>query len=347
MHDCRPRLEMAFWQRMKRISCKAGGTRARMAARLGALVLAPLLLTQCATNYALVANRPEEAVRNETFGYRKWMRQDAEPETVVIALHGFDGASIDYENLGKRLLKEQPKMAVYAYEIRGQGKDPLKARRGDIDDPTLWFSDLGKFTAMVRAKHPHARIVWFGESMGGLIVSHAYEQAVTAGQKPPCDGIVLSSPVVKFREDFPQWKKDLVRGAAEVAPTARLSLETIAGGQEVQMTHDTLHSEQAETNSWHIDKHTLRLLVTLSDLIDGMPDCARTFAVPTLVLHGGKDFFSSTEDVKAFWGTIPKEANRTLKDYPDSYHLLMYDEKKDQVIGDVEKWLVKLPDMEK
>jgi alpha-beta hydrolase superfamily lysophospholipase len=329
---------------MKRISCRTGGSRARTAARLGALLLAPLLLTQCATNYSLVAERPEEAVRNETFGYRKWMRPDAKPETVVIGVHGFCGASIDYENLGKRLLKEQPKIAVYAYEVRGQGKDPLKERRGDIDDPNLWFSDLAKFSAMVRAKHPKARMVWFGESMGALIVSHAYENAIAAGQPPPCDAIVLSSPIVKFRDDFPKWKKDLVHGAAEVAPTARVSLEAIAGGQQVQMTHDTLHSEQAETNSWHIDKHTLRLLVALSDLIDGMPACAQTFKVPTLVLHGGKDFFSSAADVDSFYGNIPKEANRTHKYYPDSYHLLMYDDQKDKVIGDVERWLVKLPD---
>ncbi|MCW1887078.1 lysophospholipase [Luteolibacter flavescens] len=329
---------------MKRISSRAGGSRARTAARLGALLLAPLLLTQCATNYALVADRPEEAVRNETFGYRKWMSAKAEPETVVIGVHGFCGASIDYENLGKRLLKDRPDMAVYAYEVRGQGKDPLKERRGDIDDPELWFSDLAKFSAMVRTKHPDARIVWFGESMGALIVSHAYEQAVAAGEKPPCDAIVLSSPVVKFREDFPKWKKDLVHGIAGVIPTARVSLETMAGGQQVQMTHDTVHSQQAETNSWHIDRHTLRLLVALSDLIDGMPDCARTFSVPTLVLHGGKDFFSSESDVKAFYGNVPKEANRTYKHYPESYHLLMYDDQKDKVIGDVEKWLARLPE---
>jgi alpha-beta hydrolase superfamily lysophospholipase len=331
---------------MKRISRKTGSTRTRTAARLGALLLAPFLLTQCATNYSLVTDRPEEAVRNETFGYRKWMRPETKPETVVIGVHGFDGASIDYENLGKRLLKEQPKIAVYAYEVRGQGKDPLKARRGDIDDPNLWFSDLARFSSMVRAKHPKARMVWFGESMGALIVSHAYENAVAAGQPPPCDAIILSSPVVKFRDDFPKWKKDLVRGAAEVAPTARLSLETIAGGQEVQMTHDTLHSEQAETNSWHIDKHTLRMLVALSDLIDGMPECATRFAVPTLVLHGGKDFFSKPNDVEAFYGNIPKEANRTRRYYPDSYHLLMYDDLKEKVITDIEKWLVKLPDAE-
>ena len=302
-----------------------------------------LLLSQCATDYTLVSNQPEENLRRETFGYRKWVKDKVEPNTVVIGIHGFCGAAIDYENLGRRMLRDQPKTAVYAYEVRGQGKDPLKERRGDIDDPQKWYRDLNQFTGMVREKHPKAKIIWFGESMGALIASHTYRLDVAAGNPPPCDAMVISSPVVKFRDDFPKWKKDLVRQVSHVTPMARLSLEALAGGQEVQMTHDTLHSEQSETNSWHIDKHTLRLLVTLGDLIDGMPECAKTFTVPTLVLHGGKDFFSKTEDVQAFFGNIPDKKDRTMKLYPDSYHLLMYDTKKEQVISDVERWINNLP----
>lgn len=320
---------------------------AKLAARWSAVALSAMLLSQCATDYTLVADTPEESVRQETFGYRKWLRPGKQPETVVIGVHGFCGAAIDYENLGKRLLKEQPEIGVYAYEVRGQGKDPLKERRGDIDDPQLWFRDLNRFTEMVRTRHPKARIVWFGESMGALIVSTAYQQTAAAGEKPPCDALVLSSPVVKIRDDFPAWKKELVRQVSHVAPTARVPLEALAGGQEVQMTHDTVHSEQAETNSWHIDKHTLRLLVTLGDMIDRMPDCARSFEVPTLVLHGGKDFFSSAGDVKDFYGCIPKEAGRDRRYYPDSYHLLMYDDLKEKVIGDIENWLEELPERKK
>ena len=335
---------MALFPAMKRIPREVPANPARLLARAGGLVAAALLLSQCATNYTLVSDRPDEAVRRETFGYRKWLRPGTEPQTVVIGVHGFCGAAIDYENLGKRLVKEQPETALYAYEVRGQGRDPLKERRGDIDDPQLWFRDLNRFTETVRERHPGARIVWFGESMGGLIVSHTYRQAVAAGEEPPCDALVLSSPVVKIRDDFPAWKKELVRQISHLAPTARVPLEALAGGQEVQMTHDTVHSEQAETNSWHIEKHTLRLLVSLGDLIEDMPDCARSFEVPTLVLHGGKDFFTSATDVEAFYGCIPKEAGRERKFYPDSYHLLMYDAQKDRVIGDVEEWLDELPD---
>ncbi len=328
---------------MKNILSATASSLPRLAARAGGAVAAALLLSQCATDYTLVTDRPEETLRRETFGYRKWLREGTKPDTVVIGIHGFCGAAIDYENLGRRMLKEQPKTAVYAYEVRGQGKDPLKERRGDIDDPQKWYRDLNQFTRMVRGKHPNARIVWFGESMGALIAAHTYRQDVAAGNPPPCDALVISSPVVKFRDDFPQWKKNLVRQIAFMAPTARLSLEALAGGQEVQMTHDTLHSEQSETNAWHIDKHTLRLLVALGELIDGMPDCAKTFTVPTLVLHGGKDFFSKTDDVKAFFGNIPDKKDRSFRLYPDSYHLLMYDTKKDKVIGDVERWIAALP----
>lgn len=343
MGDCRTSVELPLFLRMKRTFTYRGGKPARIAVRIGAAVLASVCLTQCAPTYTLVSDQPDESVRQETFGYRKWVHKSTEPKTVVIGVHGFCGASIDYENLGLHLLKERPDVGLYAYEVRGQGKDPLKERRGDIDDPEKWFSDLEKFSEMVRAKHPNAKVVWFGESMGALIVSHAYQKQIAENGKSPCDAIVLSSPVVKFREDFPQWKKDLVRGVARVAPKARVSLEAIAGGEQVQMTHDSVHSEQAETNAWHIDKHTLRLLVTLSDLIDGMPDCARSFEVPTLVLYGGKDFFSSAKDVEGFFGNIPKEAGRQRRFYPDSYHLLMYDDLKDTVIGDVEEWLGALP----
>jgi alpha-beta hydrolase superfamily lysophospholipase len=258
---------------------------------------------------------------------------------VLVALHGFSGASIDYENLAKHLLKEQPKSAVYAYEVRGQGRDPKKDRRGDIDDPDNWSVDLLKFTSIVREQHPDARIVWFGESMGGLILSHTYRQQIDAGLKPPCDAIGISSPVVGIRDDFPAWKKELVRGVSKVAPKARITLETLSGGEEVPMTEDSVHSEQSETNSWHVEKHTLRLLVTLGDMIEEMPDCAATFQVPTVVLHGGKDFFTQPEDVEAFADRIPESTPHRRLFYPEGHHLLMYDTVKDEVIADIASWL--------
>lgn len=310
--------------------------------RCAALPFLALLIANCAPSYTLVTQNPDEAIRSETFQYRKWDRKGVQPDTVLIGLHGFSGASIDYENLATYLVKHQPKTAVYAYEIRGQGRDPLKERRGDIDDPANWSTDLLAFTDLVKKENPDARIVWFGESMGSLILSQTYNDAVADGGVAPCDAIGVTSPVVKIRDDFPTWKKELVRGISKIAPGARVSLEALSGGEPVQMTEDTVHSEQSETNSWHVDTHTLRLLVSLGDMIEEMPECASHYQVPTLVLHGGNDFFTSPDDVKSFTGRIPESTDVTRKFYPDGHHLLMYDKVKDEVIADVAKWLNQL-----
>lgn len=310
--------------------------------QFAAAPLIALLAANCAPSYTLVKHSPAEKVRNETFQYRKWVRSTAEPDTVLIGLHGFSGASIDYENLANHLLKNQPDTAVYAYEVRGQGRDPLKERRGDIDDPANWSRDLLAFTDLVREEHPGARVVWFGESMGSLILSHTYRDVVANGGEAPCDAIGVTSPVVKIRDDFPKWKKELVRGVSKLAPGARVSLEALSGGEPVQMTEDTIHSEQSETNSWHVDRHTLRLLVTLGDMIEEMPECASQYQVPTLVLYGGQDFFTTPDDVKAFSSHIPESTDLTRKFYPEGHHLLMYDSVKEKVIADIADWLDEL-----
>lgn len=304
-----------------------------------ALVLLAALLSSCAPGYRLVTAGPEQTVRDETFSYRKWQRSGVEPDVVVVALHGFSGASIDYENLAQHLAKHQPRTAVYAYEVRGQGRDPKPERRGDIDDPANWSNDLLAFTKLVQKKHPRAKVVWFGESMGSLILAKTYRDIVGSGQKPPCDALALSSPVVKLRDDFPTWKKELVRSLSKVAPGARISLDALSGGTDVQMTEDSYHSEQSETNSWNLETNTLRLLVALGDMIEEMPENAESFRQPTLVLHGGKDFFTTGDDVKSFVAHVPEDTPLTRRYYPEAHHLLMYDTGKDEVIADIARWL--------
>ncbi len=306
--------------------------------RLLLWVLVPLVaLTACGPQTTMVLNPSAAGAKGETFGYRKWISDRVEQDVVIIGIHGFCGASIDYANLGNHLLERQPKTGLYAYEVRGQGSDPLLKRRGDIGNPEEWYNDLFAFTQLVRERHPGAKVVWFGESMGGLIAAHAYHEAPAS--EAPCDGLVLSSPIVRFRDDIPAWTPGLVQIAATTLPLARVSLETLSGGQEVQMTQTSHHSEQVKKNPYHVDKHTLRLIGTLSNLIVGMNDCAAGIRTPVLVLHGGQDYFNNDSDVRGFVARIPETTSKTYKDYPKAYHLLMYDEKRDVIFRDVERWV--------
>ena len=297
-------------------------------------------MVACAPSYLTVSYQKAAAIKGETFGYRKWISATTKPDVVLIGIHGFCGASIDYTNLGKHLLEHQPKTGLYAYEVRGQGSDPIRERRGDIGDPKDWYQDLFAFTQLVQEQHPNARIVWFGESMGALIAAHAWGAAPPGA--PPCDALVLSSPIVRFRDDIPAWTPGLVQVAATTLPLARVSLDTLSGGQDVQMTQQSHHHAQQQKNSYNIEQHTLRLIGSLARLIGGMNECATTFRSPVLVLHGGKDFFNNDSDVRGFVARIPAGTLQAYRNYPDAYHLLMYDAKNELIFTDIEHWLDRL-----
>lgn len=299
--------------------------------------LLAMLLAGCAPQYTMVSYQSPSVAKADAFGYRRWISKTARPDMVVIGIHGFCGASIDYDNLGNYLLKYQPTTALYAYEVRGQGSDPILNRRGDIGDPRDWYRDLIAFTQLVEERHPDAKIIWYGESMGALIASHALREA--PANDPPCDGLILSSPIVRFRDDIPAWTPGLVQVAATTLPLARVSLETLSGGQEVQMTQTSTHGKQVKENSYNVKQHTLRLIGALSRHIDSMNDCASALRVPVLVLHGGKDYFNNDSDLRGFVARIPASVPKTYHNYPAAYHLLMYDEKKEVIFRDVTRWL--------
>ena len=278
--------------------------------------------------------------QNASFGYRKWISESIEPEVVVIGIHGFCGAAIDYANLGNYLLQHRSRAGLYAYEVRGQGSDPIHERRGDIGDPQDWYRDLFAFTQLVKERHAGAKIVWFGESMGAMIASQALRES--PANEPVCDGLILSSPIVRFRDDIPAWTPGLVQIAATTLPLARVSLDTLSGGQDVQMTQTSHHTDQSKKTSYDVEAYTLRLIGALAGHIDNMNDCATRFRSPVLVLHGGKDYFNNDSDVRGFVARIPSGVSKTYHNYPQSYHLLMYDAKKEVVFRDVDLWLNKL-----
>ena len=273
----------------------------------------------------------------EIFGFRKWLDPEAEPDVVLIGIHGFCGASMDYNNLGKYLLKHQPETALYAYELRGQGSDPIRERRGDIGRAEEWYRDLSAFTHLVRERHPRAKVVWYGESMGALIATHAYCES-KAGKRP-IDGLVLSSAIVRFRDDIPDWVPGLVRVAAQALPEQRITLETLMQGDDVQMTQESSHTAQATKNPWHVDQYTLRLIGNLTRLIAGMNDCAKELDLPLLILHGERDELNQDPDIRGFIARLPEGSEVTYQHYKGAYHLLMYDRQRKKVFRDVTEWV--------
>jgi len=217
-----------------------------------------------------------ESFDHDNFNYLTWSNS-SDPKTVIIAVHGINGAASDYTNLVNYLLHHQENLTIYAPETRGQGNDLNQKRRGDIYRKEEWFKDLDNFSNFIKSQHPYSEIIWCGESMGSLIITHCYAQKTYF--KP--DRVILLAPVVSLKPHLPMWKYKLANLISNLLPQYRVSLSLLAGDQAVKVTQSSdNHEEQASTNSYYIEKFTLRLLSNLGDLIMNMNACASNMDCP-------------------------------------------------------------------
>lgn len=270
---------------------------------------------------------------NDKLGLLCW-KNTTQPEIVIIATHGINGTAQDYEDLADFLLEKQPNLTIYAYQTRGQGNDTNRQRRGDICNKDAWFKDLLTLTELVKKKHPEAYIVWCGESMGSIITTHTY------AKEPLCDAIILLAPVVKIEKQLPKWQLTAAKCVATLFPKFRIKITALANNEPVQVTQgSTDHDTQASTNSYNVEKMSLRLFLALGDLIDGMMEAAKKFEHPVIVLNGGKDYFTPPEYAEEFVAQIPQTTEKTHSYWENSYHLLMYDDYNQEIFLTISDWI--------
>lgn len=311
---------------------------------IGRCILAALIYPLVALGQTSESESPPPTKHHhESFLYRKWVTDSKNLDAVVIALHGFNGASTDYQNLATHLARHHPNTALYAYELRGQGRHPNEDQKGDIQNPNQWSNDLLAFTSHVKSKHPDTPIIWLGESMGALIIAHTYHREISASHQAPCAAICLSSPVVQLNKDIPEWKIQTILKLSQVTPTARVALKELLGDSVIPMTHQSKQdAESAAPNPWSVKSYTFRHLAAIAEMVRSMPKYAKSLNVPTLILHGGHDFFSPKDVITQFTKTLENTPSTTRKFYPEGHHLLMYDQVKDQVTRDIGTWITKL-----
>lgn len=272
----------------------------------------------------------------KTMPWKAWsVPQGQKPQAVVIAIHGLSGATSDFWPLGGHLSKHG--VAVYAYELRGQGHDPDVAARGDIESARLWQKDLTTFHKLIKRRHPRVPVIWYGESLGSLIAAH------TAANRPRWgdpDGLILASPVAGLRMTINGFQRWLLEAAAAVAPRTRYSLGDLAGVDEksIQVTSTTTHGGQMEKTPHHISAFSLRLLTEIGKMLDTNPEAAKRLKMPLLILASPHDILSSGDQIQHWFSQFRGDSKKLLW-YTRSYHLLLHDVQREEVVKDVEAWL--------
>ena len=271
---------------------------------------------------------------NHELPFKTWQNRAGNVRSILLLVHGLNGSVDDFEPLVEALADGG--VACFAAGLRGQGADPCVRTRGDLRCWGKLRDDLLDFAGWVRGQTgPALPTFVFGESMGALV---ALQAAIAA----PFAGVVLSSPVVKFRHEpnLSGWQRLLIQALFRCAPWWRPDLRSIGGkgSAEPVVTRDELYLARIRNAPYRIRRFTLGFYRELIALVAAAPTAARQLNGPVLVLAAGEDVFVTAEDVTSFFSVLPA-ADKTLQIYPDRYHLLVRDWGAEQVIADVQAWL--------
>ncbi len=273
----------------------------------------------------------------ELFPYSVW-ESVTPPRAVVVAVHGLSGAALDYEPLGSHLAGQG--IATYALELRGQGNDPVPSRRGDLTSLEQWYADLTAFFALVRGQHPGAPLFYYGESMGAALLVRFLADAGPSLQPA---GLILASPVIQVPGN-PTWIRRAVFHVCQfLTPQRRVDISKYTKRRDPNdpkywVTRDATHRQWFETASHRITSFTFRFFKCLFDLFGGCMEAAAQLTVPVLVVYANHDVYIMPATVEEFFTRLGSH-QKELQLFPESYHLLLHDFDKAQVLNRIERWL--------
>jgi len=255
--------------------------------------------------------------------YRSWFPV-AEPEAVIIIVHGGGDHSGRYKNVVNYLIPFN--YAVFAFDWRGHGLSPGK--RGHIDDWQILRNDLSEFIKIVKGRLPVIPLFLFGHSMGGMMVLDYCMR-----YNPAIAGVICTSPAIGELAISPfLWA--IARLLDKILP----GLVLPTGLDISKLSHDEDFVKQTGSDPLYHSKATPRFGMEVKKTVAYIHENAAIFSIPLLLVHGTADEIVSIEGSRNFAGKV-NHTGFTYKEYPDGYHELFNDVMKDEVLADIQQWI--------
>lgn len=258
---------------------------------------------------------------------------------VAITVHGLSGAASDFWMLEDEWPRQG--IAVYGLQLRGQGHDPDKRARGTIRSAEVWQRDLLTFHSLVRAQHPGAPVFWYAESLGTLIALHTIVDKMQGQERHlRPSGVILASPAAGLRLRPAGGRAALFYAAIATLPWMKFNLEKLAGVNDgdIRVTHDTTHAAQMAATSHYVSHFSLRLLGEVDKMMRSAPHAAARLDVPVLMLASPNDVIASEEQMADLFRSLGSR-DKTIRWYRQSYHLLLHDRERLDVLRDATTWV--------
>lgn len=246
-----------------------------------------------------------------------------ERNTVIIAIHGMNDYAGAFNSAGAWWASQGG--IVYAYDQRGHGRSP---QPGIWPQPDVMRKDLNTAVDVARRRHPGARIVVVGESMGAAVAMTAFG----SDDPPKADALVLSGPGLRGWGTLPVlyrvslWTSAHVRPAWIVVPPKGVRITTTDNREkQIEMWKDP----------YVLKTNRIDSVYGVVSIMEEADKAASRLApdVPTLLLYGGKDEMIPAPGVERTAKKLPKHVHTAY--YLGGYHMLLNDLAAETVWRDI------------
>ena len=257
--------------------------------------------------------------------FRRSWRPAASARGVLINLHGLGDHSALYPALVDHFTDRG--FAVHAPDLRGNGRSP--GQRAYVARWEDFREDLHALVAVVHREEPGLPVFLLGNSLGGLIVldyalHHPDGIRGVIAAAPPLGRLTVPAPLMALGRAMSRlWPRFSVKTGMDLSGLAR-----DPAVRETLLADPLFHRYG-----------TARLSTEVVKTIAAVQAAAPRFPLPLLILHGSSDRMVTPEGSRTFITRV-EHPDHELREYPGGYHVLFADFDRDQVLGDLERWIV-------
>lgn len=240
------------------------------------------------------------------------------PKAVAVVVHGLCEHLGRYEYLTGKL--NGAGIAVYRFDHRGHGKSD--GERAFLENFNCLVDDTDFVLELAKKEHPGLPVYVIGHSMGGFT-------GACYGAKYPgkAAGIVLSGALT---HDEGGLLSQLPKG---LDPHTAFPNELGDG-----VCRDPAVCKAYEDDPLRCRTFSAGLAYAMQSGIEWLKEKHTDFSDPVLMLHGECDKLVSYRDSCEFFSEVSSE-DKQLKIYGKCYHEIFNEYGKDEVIGDVLRWI--------
>lgn len=256
--------------------------------------------------------------------FRAWgLAAVEEPRAIVVALHGGGYHAQWMAPLGE-YLAQRNNVVTYAYDQRGHGGAP---GFGDWHGAALMTEDLAHVVRLLRERHPGTAIYVAGLSFGASVVL----SSVGAEAFPPVEGAILIAPGLERSDLASQALRRALGVAARLFPHATFPAPADPG------TYIGEYAERSEADPLVMKEMKLHYAYAGIEYLEETVRHAPRLTVPTLVLYGRRDAINPESAVIDLFERLG--GRKRLIVYPEGHHVLLWDERREVVLRDIDAWL--------